>query len=247
MNLRLSHKTAVITAAGAGIGRETAIRFLSEGATVWATDINASALEALSAEHPSIHTCVLDVTDDAAIAQFSGRIGNIDILFNCAGFVHNGTILECDEQDWSFSFDLNVKSFYQMIKNFLPAMLAQQKGSIINMSSVASSIKGVPNRFAYTTTKAAVIGLTKSIAADFVTQGIRCNAVCPGTVDTPSLRDRLNAFADPAQARKDFEARQPMGRLGQADEIAALVLYLASDESSYTTGSINMVDGGWSI
>ncbi len=246
MSQRLLNKTIVISAAGAGIGMRCAERALEEGATVWATDIGEAALAELKARHPAINTAILDVTDSKAIEEFARRAGNIDVLFNCAGFVHNGSILDCDESAWDFSFNLNVKSCYQMIRRFLPGMLKSGGGSIINMSSVASSAKGVPNRFVYGATKAAVIGLTKAVAADHVDQGIRCNAICPGTVDTPSLQQRLNEFDDPAQARRDFENRQPMGRLGSTDEIAALFVYLASDESSYTTGTIQLIDGGWS-
>lgn len=246
MTQRLANKTIVISAAGAGIGRASAIQCLLEGATVWATDIDAAALSQLAAEHPGIHCRPLDVTDADAIRQLCADIGDIDVLFNCAGFVHNGTILDCDEADWDFSFELNVKSCYHMIRAFLPGMLRRGGGSIVNMASVASSVKGVPNRFTYGATKAAVIGLTKSVAADYVAQGIRCNAICPGTVDTPSLQQRLNRFDDPQAARRQFEQRQPMGRLGTSAEIAALVVYLASDESSYTTGAIHLIDGGWS-
>lgn len=246
MTQRLANKTIVISAAGAGIGRESAIQCLREGAAVWATDIDDAALSQLAAEYPAINCRPLDVTDVNAIRSLSDAIGDIDVLFNCAGFVHNGTILDCDENDWDFSFELNVKSCYNMIRSFLPGMLRRGGGSIINMASVASSVKGVPNRFAYGATKAAVIGLSKSVAADYVSQGIRCNAICPGTVDTPSLQQRLNQFDDPRAARRQFEQRQPMGRLGTACEIAALVVYLASDESSYTTGAIHLIDGGWS-
>ncbi len=244
---RLHGKTAVITAAAAGIGRATAKLFDQAGAAVWATDSNTDALAALKDRHPAIQTQVLDVTDKAMITAFAARISAIDILFNCAGFVHDGTIFECDEDAWDFSFELNVKSCYRLIRAFLPKMLATGGGSIINMSSVASSLKGVPSRFVYGTTKAAVIGLTKAVASDFIRQGIRCNAICPGTVDTPSLRQRLQAFADPDQARRDFIARQPMGRLGTADEIASLAMYLASDESGYTTGVAFPIDGGWCL
>lgn len=246
MTKRLSNKTIVISAAGAGIGRESAIQCHREGATVWATDIDDAALSQLARDYPGIHCHSLDVTDVDAIQLLSDTIGDIDVLFNCAGFVHNGTILDCEAKDWDFSFDINVKSCYNMIRSFLPGMLRRGGGSIINMASVASSVKGVPNRFAYGATKAAIIGLSKAVAADFVAQGIRCNAICPGTVDTPSLQQRLNQFDDPQAARQTFEQRQPMGRLGQANEIASLVIYLASDESSYTTGAIHLIDGGWS-
>ena len=238
---RLAGKTALITAAGQGIGRATAERFAREGAIVWATDIDETALESLS----GCRIRRLDVRDQAMIAGVLAQSGPLDILFNCAGGVPAGTILDCAEEDWGRAFDLNVTAMYRMAKAALPGMLARGGGTIINMSSVASSIKGVPNRFAYGTTKAAVIGLTKAIAADFVTQGIRCNAICPGTVDTPSLHDRLRATGDYAAAWKAFVARQPMGRLGAAQEIAALALYLASDEAAYTTGQAYVIDGGW--
>lgn len=240
---RLSGKTALVTAAGQGIGKAAAELFSGEGAEVIATDINKAALQDLS----GCRTRWLDVTDKAAIESLAAELGAIDILFNCAGHVASGTILECAEDDWDFSFELNVKSMYRVIKAFLPAMLAAGGGTIINMSSIASALSAAPNRFVYGATKAAVTGMTKSVALDYVKQGIRCNAICPGTVDTPSLQERLNAFADPVQARKDFENRQPMGRLGSAEEIAGLALYLASDESAYTTGAIIPIDGGWSI
>jgi NAD(P)-dependent dehydrogenase (short-subunit alcohol dehydrogenase family) len=245
MTGRLAGKTAFLTAAGQGIGRAVALAFAAEGATVWATDINADALATL--DHPAIRTRVLDVRDGAAVTAIAAEIGRVDALFNCAGFVHNGTILECDEAAWAFSLDLNLGSMYRIIRAFLPAMLAGGGGSIINMSSMASSLKGFPNRFVYGTSKAAVIGLTKAIAADFVKQGIRCNAVCPGTVDTPSLRSRIAQAADPVQAEKDFIARQPMGRLATVDDIAPLLVYLASDESRFVTGSACSVDGGVTI
>ena len=241
--LRLTEKTALVTAAGQGIGRVAAELFSREGAEVIATDINEAALQDLG----GCRTRYLDVTDKAAIDRLAAELGAVDILFNCAGYVANGTVLDCAEADWDFSFELNVKSMYRMIKAFLPAMLAAGGGSIINMSSVVGTLTAAPNRFVYGATKAAVIGITKSVALDYVKQGIRCNAICPGTVDTPSLQERLNAFVDPVQARRDFENRQPMGRLGSADEIANLALYLASDESSYTTGAVIPVDGGWSI
>lgn len=240
---RLAGKKALITAAGQGIGKATAELFSREGAEVIATDINETALQGLT----GCKTRRLDVTDRTVIESLAAELGAIDILFNCAGYVANGAILECAEDDWDFSFELNVKSMYCMIKAFLPAMLAAGGGTIINMSSVASALSAAPNRFVYGATKAAVTGMTRSVALDYVKQGIRCNAICPGTVDTPSLQERLNAFADPVQARKDFENRQPMGRLGSAEEIAGLALYLASDESAYTTGAIIPVDGGWSI
>jgi 2-keto-3-deoxy-L-fuconate dehydrogenase len=239
---RLAGKSALITAAGQGIGRAAAELFAAEGASVWATDIRADLLCGLE----RCQTLALDVRDKDAIAKVVTRAGDIDVLFNCAGYVHAGSIVECDEQAWAFSFDLNVTSMYRLASACLPGMLARGKGSIINMSSVASSIKGVPNRFVYSATKAAVIGLTKSIAADFASKGIRCNAICPGTVDTPSLHDRLRAAGDYDAAWKAFTARQPMGRLGKTTEIAALALYLASDESAFVTGQCHVIDGGWS-
>ncbi len=239
---RLAGKTALVTAAGQGIGRATAELFASEGATVFATDINAELLAGIA----GCRTRHLDVRDPAEIAAVISQAGSIDILFNCAGYVHSGTILECDESAWSFSVDINVTSMYRLIRAALPGMLERGRGSIINMSSVAGSIKGVPNRFVYGVTKAAVIGLTKSIAADFVAKGIRCNAICPGTVDTPSLHERLKATGDYASAWSAFTARQPMGRLGQPAEIASLALYLASDESAFVTGQCHIIDGGWS-
>lgn len=245
MSGRLAGKRAVITAAGQGIGKTSALLFAREGASVWALDNNPATLQALAAEAPSIRTLKLDVTDAAAIRAFAEQAGDVDILFNCAGFVHEGTILECEESDWDRSFDINVRSMYRMIRALLPGMIARQRGSIVNMSSLASSVKGVPNRFAYGATKAAVIGLTKALAVDVITKGIRVNAICPATVDTPSLRARIQAAADPVAARAAFEARQPMGRLGTAEEIANLALYLASDEASYTTGGTHVIDGGW--
>ena len=236
--MRLVGKTALITGAGAGIGRAAAELFAAEGATVWATDRDAIAVD-------GCRTARLDVLDPAAIGAVFAEAGPLDILFNCAGMVAGGTILDCSEADWSRSFDLNVTAMFRTIRAALPAMIAKGGGSIVNMASVASSITGVPNRFAYGASKAAVIGLTKHVAVDFVGKGIRCNAICPGTVDTPSLNDRLRATGDYEKARADFEARQPMGRLGKAEEIAALALYLASDESSFTTGQIHVIDGGW--
>lgn len=247
MPRRLTGKTALVTAAGQGIGRATAIAFTDEGATVWATDINDAALSALAAGHPAIRTRRLDVRDSSAVEALASELGAIDVLFNCAGFVHHGTILDCTEKDWDFSFDLNVKSMYRTCHAFLPAMLKAGHASIINMSSAVSSVKGAPNRFVYGATKAAVVGFTKGIAADFVRQGIRCNAICAGTVQTPSLDERIAARGDVEKARADFIARQPMGRLGTPEEIAALAVYLASDESSFTTGQIHIIDGGWSI
>lgn len=242
---RLAGKVAFITAAGQGMGRGAALAFANEGATVWATDINAEALKTLGG--PNVKTRSLDVTDAAAIEQVAKEVGAIDVLFNCAGYVHHGTILECTPADWDRSFDINIKSMYLVARAFLPGMLAKKKGSIINMSSIASSVRGLPNRLAYGTTKAAVIGFTKAMAADYVRQGIRCNAVCPGTIDTPSLGERINAFADPEQARRDFIARQPMQRLGTVEDMTPLFVYLASDESSFATGVAFSVDGGMTI
>lgn len=239
---RLKGKTALITAAAQGIGRASAELFAAEGARVIATDINLDLLS----EFKSGEIRKLNVLDPDEIKALSEEIGPINILFNCAGYVHSGTILDCEEKDWQFSLDLNITSMYRMIRAFLPGMLSTGNGSIINMSSVASSIKGAPNRFAYGMTKAAVIGLTKAVAADFVTQGVRCNAICPGTVQTPSLEQRLHATGDYEAAYKNFVARQPMGRLGTAEEMAKLALYLASDDSAFTTGTINVIDGGWS-
>ncbi len=244
---RLTGRTALITAAGQGIGRATALAFADEGATVWATDVSDVALRNLSAQRVDLNTRRLDVRDGHAIADLANELGKIDILFNCAGFVHQGTILDCTEKDWDFSFDLNIHSMYRTCRSFLPAMIECRRGSIINMSSVASSIKGAPNRFVYGTTKAAVIGLTKAIAADFVALGIRCNAICPGTIETPSLDERIAAQGDSEVARAKFVARQPIGRLGRPEEIAALAVYLGSDESAFTTGQIHIIDGGWSI
>ena len=246
MGGRLQGKIAFITAAGQGMGRAAAVAFAAEGAKVWATDRDAALLESLAGvERVAVRT--LDVTDSAAVERVAKEVGDIDVLFNCAGFVHQGTIMETSERDWDFSFDLNVKSMYRLVRAFLPGMLARQRGSIINMASVASSVRGLPNRLAYGTSKAAVIGFTKAIAADYVKQGIRCNCVCPGTVDTPSLQERINAFADPVQARKDFVARQPMGRLASVDDLVPLFIYLASDESSFATGAHFSVDGGMTI
>jgi 2-keto-3-deoxy-L-fuconate dehydrogenase len=239
---RLEGKTALITAAAQGIGRASAELFVAQGARVIATDINFVALK----DVVGCETRRLDVLNSDEVTALAKEIGAIDILFNCAGYVHSGTILECDEKDWNLSLDLNVTSMYRMIRAFLPGMITRGGGSIINMSSVASSIKGAPNRFAYGMTKAAVIGLTKAVAADFVTQGVRCNAICPGTVQTPSLEQRLHATGDYETAYKNFVARQPMGRLGNAVEMAQLALYLASDESAFTTGTVNVIDGGWS-
>ena len=214
--------------------------------SVWATDVNAKALAGLEGRD-GMRTRVLDVLDEAAIGKVAAEVGPIDVLFNCAGYVHHGSILECTPKDWEFSFNLNVKSMYLVTRAFLPGMLKKGKGSIINMSSIASSVKGLPNRFVYGATKAAVIGLTKAIAADYVKQGIRCNAIGPGTVDTPSLHQRINAFADPVQAKKDFIARQPMGRLGAVEDITGILVFLASDESQFATGNMYSIDGGMTI
>ncbi len=249
MSGRLKGKKTLITAAGQGIGRSTVLAFASEGAHVLATDIDPESLASLKTELPGsatdIETRLLDVTNLEAIRQLAEETGSIDVLFNCAGFVHHGTVLDCEENDWDFSFDLNVRSMYLMIRAFLPAMLESGGGSIVNMSSVASSVKGLPNRFVYGASKAAVVGLTKSVAADFITQGIRCNAICPGTVESPSLQQRIKAqggnYEDVLSA---FIARQPIGRIGTPEEIAALAVYLASDESSYTTGVAWSIDGG---
>ena len=243
---RLTGKRALITAAAQGIGRATAIAMAREGALVLATDVNATLLVDLEAEG-GLTTARLDVTDEAEIAQLAQEQAAFDVLVNVAGFVHHGSILECGESDYDFSMNLNVKSMYRMIQAFLPAMLDQGGGSIVNVASVCSSLKGLPNRFIYGTSKAAVIGLTKSVAADYVRQGVRCNAIAPGTIESPSLDERIAAFADPVAARRDFIARQPMGRLGTAQEIAAIAVYLAGDESAYTTGQVFVVDGGITI
>ena len=246
MTDRLSGKTALVTAAAQGIGRACALAFAAEGANVLATDINAAKLDELSGT-PNIVTTRLDVLDNDMVASLAREIAAPSILLNCAGFVHHGNIMDAKEDEWDFGFNLNVKSQFRTIRAFLPGMVAAGGGSIINMASVSGSISGVPNRLVYGATKAAVIGLTKSVARDYIGHGIRCNAIAPGTVQSPSLDDRINAFDDPVQARKDFIARQPLGRLGKAEEIAALAVYLASDESAYTTGSIMVSDGGLTL
>jgi 2-keto-3-deoxy-L-fuconate dehydrogenase len=243
---RLAGKRALVTAAGQGIGRASALAFAREGADVIATDVDMGKLAGLDREK-GLTIRRLDVLDAAAIATAAAEIGTLDVLFNCAGFVANGSVLDATERDWDFSFDLNVKAMFRMIRAFLPAMLKQGRGSIVNMASVASTLRGVPNRCAYGTTKAAVIGLTKSVAADYIKQGIRCNCICPGTISTPSLEERINSAADPIEARKAFIARQPLGRLGTAEEIAAVAVHLASDESAYTTGTAIVADGGFTL
>ena len=247
MSDRLNGKNIIVTAAGQGIGRATAVAFHNEGAKVTATDLNEKTLKELNKEFPKIDIHTLDSTDIAAVNIFAKSINQVDVLFNAVGFVHHGTILDCEEKDWDFSFNVNIKSMYSMCKAILPKMLNQNKGSIINIASIASSLKGLPNRFVYGTSKAAIIGLTKSIAADFVKQNIRCNAIAPGTVFTPSWEDRVKQSKDPVQAKKEFIARQPMGRLGTAEEIASMAIYLASDESTFTTGNTFSVDGGMTI
>lgn len=247
MSGRLAGKTIFATASGQGIGRATALAFAREGAHVWATDINEKSLATLAAESPGIKTRHLDVTDPAAIKAIAAEVGAVDVVFNAAGYVANGTILECDEKDWDFSFDLNVKSMYRVIRAFLPAMLKAGRGNIVNISSVAGPITGVPNRFAYSATKAAVAGLTKAIARDFVEKGIRCNAVCPGTIDLPSLNERMAAAGNYEAVRASFMERQPMKRLGTPEEVALLCVYLASDEAAFATGQTWTLDGGWTM
>jgi 2-keto-3-deoxy-L-fuconate dehydrogenase len=247
MMRRLEGKVALVTAAAQGIGKATAERFAREGARVIATDINEVALSKLE----GCETRVLDVTKDEAVAALAAEIGDIDILFNCAGYVHAGSILDCPPEAWAFSFELNATAMYRTIRTFLPGMLRKGGGSIVNIASAASSVKGVPNRFAYGASKAAVIGLSKSVAADFVGQGVRCNAICPGTIESPSLHERITSQAAASgqsieQVQKAFVARQPVGRIGKPEEIAALAAYLASDEAGFTTGTIHMIDGGWS-
>ena len=247
MSNRLKDKVALVTAAGQGIGKATAIAFHKEGAKVIATDINDKTLAELNKEYPKIEIKNLDSTNNNSIKKYVSEIDKIDILFNAVGFVHHGTILDCEEKDWDFSFDVNIKSMYFMCRAILPLMVKQNGGSIINVSSIASSLKGLPNRFVYGASKAAIIGLTKSIASDFVKQNIRCNSIAPGTVFSPSWQDRVNQSPDPVQAKKDFIARQPMGRLGTAEEIASMAIYLAGDESTFTTGNTFSVDGGMTI
>ena len=247
MSKRLEGKKIVVTAAGQGIGKATAIAFYKEGAHVIATDLNEKTLTDLNNEYPEINVQKLDSTDNNAILEFTKSLDRVDVLLNAVGFVHHGTILECEENDWDFSSNVNVKSMYFMCKAIIPLMIKQNGGSIINISSCASSFKGFPNRFVYGTTKGAVIGLTKAIAADFVKKNIRCNSIAPGTVFSPSWQDRVDQSPDPVQAKKDFIARQPMGRLGTAEEIAAVAVYLASDDATFTTGTTISVDGGISI
>jgi 2-keto-3-deoxy-L-fuconate dehydrogenase len=243
----LNGRTALVTAAGQGIGRATALLFADAGATVLATDLNPKRLAELSQERPDILTRQLDVTDSAAIVSLGDEMKSIEVLFNCAGYVHQGGILDCSEYDWKLSFDLNVTSMFMICRAVIPGMVANKRGSIINMASVVSSVKGAARRFAYGASKAAVIGLTKSIAADFVQHGIRCNALCPGTIQTPSLEERMASGGDLNAAREAFVTRQPMGRFGTPEEIAQAALYLASDASSFMTGQAFVVDGGWSI
>jgi 2-keto-3-deoxy-L-fuconate dehydrogenase len=243
---RLEGKTILVTAAGAGIGRASVLAMAAEGAKVWATDLNAALLQSLAGT-PGVETAVLDVLDKSAIAAIAARVGPVDALFNCTGFVHNDTALKATDEDLDFAFRLNVRAHLHMIQAVLPGMMAKGGGSIINMASVASSVRGLPSRCVYGTTKAAVIGLTKSVAADYVGQGVRCNAICPGTVDTPSLADRINAYDDPVAARQAFVARQPMGRIAKAEEIAPILVFLASDESRFVTGQAYSIDGGMTI
>lgn len=244
--MRLNGKTALVTAAGQGIGRASVLAMAANGAQVLATDRDARLLAAYEGV-PNVTTALLDVLDKAAIQQVADGMARIDVLFNCAGVVHNGSIQQATDAEWDFAFQLNVRAQFWTIQAVLPKMLAAGSGSIINMASVCGSLKGLPNRFIYGASKAAVVGLTKSVAADYVAKGIRCNAIAPGTVDTPSLQDRINAYADPVQARKDFIARQPMGRLATAEEIAPVIVYLASDESVFASGQVFAVDGGMTI
>jgi 2-keto-3-deoxy-L-fuconate dehydrogenase len=252
MGNRLQNKTALITAAGQGIGRAIAESFIAEGAVVIATDVATDKLAGLKARKTSRLDVRSQESVDALALDIDRQFGALDILVNCAGYVHNGTVLDCSDQDWDFSFDLNVKSMHRTIKTFLPGMLAQKSGAIVNISSAVSSIRGVPNRYVYGATKAAVIGLTKAVAADFITRGIRANAICPGTIESPSLEDRIAAVSKatgrpPDEVRQDFVGRQPMGRLGKPQEVAALALFLASDEASYITGHAHLVDGGMAL
>jgi len=249
--MRLQGKTIVVTAAGQGIGRATVLAMAREGATIWATDINPELLKSY-AGIANIKTSVLNVLKTADVEAFAAKVGNIDVLFNCAGFVHQGDILNLSEADWDFSMDLNVKSMYRTIRAFVPGMLAQGHGSVINMASAASNIKGAPNRVIYSASKAAVIGLTRALAADYVSRGVRFNAICPGTIESPSLGERIQAVSNQSgktidEAREQFVARQPIGRIGKAEEIAYLAIYLASDESAFTTGTSQIIDGGWSL
>jgi 2-keto-3-deoxy-L-fuconate dehydrogenase len=251
MSGRLAGKTALITAAGQGIGRAVALAFAAEGAHVWATDVNEKLLDAYKGM-ANVTARRLDALDDGAIEALVAEIGLVNVLFNCSGFVHHGTVLDATDEQWDFAMNLNVRAHWKTIRAVLPGMLENfektgQWSSIVNVASIAGSVRGIANRFVYGTSKAAVIGLTKSVAMDYVKRGVRCNAICPGTVDTPSLHDRINAFDDPVQARKDFIARQPMGRLASADEIAPLVVYLASDESAFCTGNAYSCDGGMTI
>jgi 2-keto-3-deoxy-L-fuconate dehydrogenase len=244
---RLLGKVTLVTAAGQGIGRAVALAFAAEGASVWATDINRVALDELASAAPGLRVRSLDVCNRPAIDALVAEIGAVDVLFNCAGYVHHGSILDCGEDDWARSFEVNVTSMYRTCRAALPGMLARGGGTIINVASAASSIRAAANRFAYASTKAAVIGLTKAIAADFISRGVRCNAICPGTIDSPSLGQRIAAHGDAVAARAAFVARQPIGRLGRPEEVAALAVYLASDESSFTTGQTHVIDGGWTM
>ena len=251
MSGRLAGKTALVTAAGQGIGFASAVQMAQQGATVYATDVNAKLLDNFKGI-ANVIARPLDVLDDAAVKKTMDELPALDVLFNCAGYVHHGTVLECTPKDWDFSFNLNVRAMYVAIRCALPKMLARYEregrgASIINMASIAGSLKGLPNRFVYGTSKAAVVGLTKAVAADYVQKGIRCNAIAPGTVDTPSLQERINSYPDPVEARKMFIARQPMGRLAKPEELAPVVIFLASDESAFTTGNVYSVDGGMTI
>jgi len=247
MKKRLQNKNIVVTAAGQGIGRATAIAFHNEGANIIATDINDKTLKTLNKEYPNIKVTSLDSTCKKAVEEFSTSLKKVDVLFNAVGFVHHGNILECDEKDWDFSFNVNIKSMFFMIKSIIPIMIKQNKGNIINVSSIVSSLRGLPNRFVYGASKASIIGLTKSIAVDFIKNNIRCNAIAPGTVHTPSWEDRVKAFKDPEKAKKNFIDRQPMGRIATPEEVASLAVYLASDESDFVTGIAHPIDGGMSI